>query len=97
MGELRSLRVHGRARVRTRWMEAANLLDVIVANRLAVVQLLSTKYEPLLLGRNALLVLNFGFDVGDRVALLNIHRDGLAGERLDEDLAAVASPQAQAI
>ena len=40
----------------------------------------------LLVGRDALLVLDLGLDVLDRVRRLDIERDGLARQRLDEDL-----------
>ncbi|KAG6556714.1 hypothetical protein Mapa_001657 [Marchantia paleacea] len=39
------------------------LLDVVVCKSSAVLELLTSKDQPLLVGRNALLVLNFGFDV----------------------------------
>ena len=52
------------------------------------------KDEPLLLGRDALLVLDLRLDVGDRIALLHVHRHRLARQRFDEDLAvAAAEPQ----
>ncbi len=67
-------------------MERRLLLDVVVAQRAAVLELLAREDEALLVGRDALLVLDLLLDVVDRVARLDIERDGLARERLDEDL-----------
>jgi len=48
--------------------------------------LLASEDEPLLVRGDALLVLDLGLDVVDRVGRLDLERDRLAGERLDEDL-----------
>ena len=57
--------------------------------------LLTCEDEALLVGRNALLVLDLGLHVVDRVGGLDLERDGLAGERLDEDLHAAAQAEHQ--
>ena len=62
------------------------LLDVVVRERAAVLELLAREDEALLVGRDALLVLDLLLDVVDRVARLDVERDGLAREGLDEDL-----------
>ena len=67
-------------------MERRLLLDVVVAQRAAVLELLAREDEALLVGRDALLVLDLLLDVVDRVARLDVERDGLAREGLDEDL-----------
>ena len=67
-------------------MERRLLLDVVVAQRAAVLELLAGEDEALLVGRDALLVLDLLLDVVDRVARLDVERDGLAREGLDEDL-----------
>ena len=67
-------------------MEGRLLLDVVVAERAAVLELLAGEDEALLVGRDALLVLDLLLDVVDRVARLDVERDGLAREGLDEDL-----------
>ena len=54
---------------------------------------LACKKQVLLIWRNAFLVLDLGLDIIDGVASLNIQGDGLAVQRLDEDLH--ATPQAQ--
>jgi hypothetical protein len=48
--------------------------------------LLASEDEPLLVRGDALLVLDLGFNVVDRVGRLDLERDRLAGERLDKDL-----------
>ena len=67
-------------------MQRALLLDVVVAQRPAVLQLLTREDEALLVRRNALLVLNLALDVVDGVAGFHLERDSLARECLDEDL-----------
>ena len=67
-------------------MERRLLLDVVVAQRAAIFELLARKDEPLLVRRDALLVLDLGLDVLDRVARLDFQRDRLARQRLDKDL-----------
>ena len=67
-------------------MERRLLLDVVVAQRAAIFQLLAREDEALLVGRDALLVLDLLFHVVDRVARLHVERDGLAGEGFHEDL-----------
>ena len=69
-------------------MEGRLLLDVVVAQRAAIFQLLAREDEALLVRRDALLVLDFLFHVVDRVRRLDVQRDGLARQRLDEDLRA---------
>merc|ERR1719474_2068856 len=75
-------------------MQGALLLDVVIAQRTAVLQLLSGKNQPLLLRRDPLFVLNLGLNILNRVIGLNIQSDGLSRQRLDEDLHG-ASPQSQ--
>ena len=67
-------------------MQRRLLLDVVVAQRPAVFQLLARKDQPLLVRRDALLVLDLGLDVLDRVACLDLQRDRLARQCLDENL-----------
>ena len=67
-------------------MERRLLLDVVVAKGAAVLKLLSSEDEALLIGRDALLVLDLGLNVVDGVGRLDLEGDGLAGKSLDEDL-----------
>ena len=67
-------------------MERALLLDVIVRKSAAILKLLASENQALLVRGNTLLVLNLGLDVVDGVRRLNLESDGLASQRLDEDL-----------
>uniref|UniRef100_A0A453H003 Uncharacterized protein n=1 Tax=Aegilops tauschii subsp. strangulata TaxID=200361 RepID=A0A453H003_AEGTS len=62
------------------------LLDVVVGQRAPVLQLLPREDQPLLVRRDPLLVLDLGLDIVDGVAALDLERDGLARQGLDEDL-----------
>ena len=62
------------------------LLDVVVRKGAAVLELLAGEDEALLIGRDALLVLDLGLDVVDGVGGLDVEGDGLAGQSLDENL-----------
>ncbi len=67
-------------------VEGALLLDVVVGQDAAVLELLARKDEPLLVRGDALLVLDLGLDVVDRVAGLDLKRDGFADESAYKDL-----------
>ena len=56
------------------------LLDVVVREGAAVLELLARKDQALLVGRDALLVLDLGLDVVNRVRRLNLEGDRLAGD-----------------
>merc|ERR1740139_1673816 len=76
-------------------VERGLLLDVVVRQRAAIFELLAGEDQALLIWRDALFVLDLRFDVVDGVAGLNVKRDRLARERLDEDLHAAAQAQHQ--
>jgi hypothetical protein len=59
-------------------VEGGLLLDVVVAEGAAVFELLPGEDEALLIGGDALLVLDLGLDVVDGVRGLDIEGDGLA-------------------
>ena len=61
-------------------------LNVVVGERPAVFHLLAGEDEALLVRRDALLVLDLALDHLDGVRGLDLERDRLAGERLDENL-----------
>ena len=67
-------------------MESALLLDVVIAQGPAILELFAGKDETLLIRRNTLLVLDLRFDVVDRIRRLNLKRDRLSRQGLDEDL-----------
>ena len=56
-------------------MERRLLLDVVVAERTAVLQLLTREDKTLLVRRNTLLVLDLGLHIVDRVRRLDLERD----------------------
>merc|ERR1711884_886233 len=67
-------------------MEGRLLLDVVVRESSSILQLLSSKDQPLLVRGNALLVLNLGLDILNGVRGLHLQGDGLASQGLDKDL-----------
>jgi len=67
-------------------MESGLLLDVVVAEGSAVLELLSGEDQSLLVGWDALLVLDLGLDVLNGVGWLDFEGDGLSGKGLNEDL-----------
>jgi len=62
------------------------LLDVVVGKGATILQLLTSKDQSLLIWGNAFLVLNLLLDIVNRVRWLHLKGDGLARERLHEDL-----------
>jgi len=67
-------------------MEGRFLLDVVVGQGAAVLELLAGEDQALLVRGDALLVLNLLLDIVNRVRGLDLKGDGLASERLHEDL-----------
>ena len=67
-------------------VEGRLFLDVVVAEGAAILKLLSGENETLLVGGDALLVLNLGLHVVNRVRGLHVERDGLSGESFHENL-----------
>ena len=67
-------------------MESRLLLDVVVREGSAVLELLSSEDKSLLIWWDSLLVLDLGLNVLDGVSWLNIKGDGLTSQGLDEDL-----------
>jgi len=67
-------------------MEGGLLLDVVVGESSAVLKLLSSEDESLLIGWDSLLVLNLGLDVLNGVRWLDLKGDGLTSESFYENL-----------
>ncbi len=67
-------------------MKRRLLLNVIVGEGTAVLELFTGKDQTLLVGRDTLLVLNLRFDIVDGIRRLDIEGDGLTGEGLDKNL-----------
>jgi hypothetical protein len=61
-------------------VEGALLLDVVIAQGAAILELLSGEDKALLVWGNALLVLDLALHIVDGVAGLNLEGDGLAGD-----------------
>jgi len=62
------------------------LLDVVVGQGPAILQLLAGKDQPLLIWGNALLVLDLSLDVLNGIGGLDLKGDCLPGQCLHEDL-----------
>ena len=71
------------------------LLDVVVAQGTAILELLASKDETLLVGRDTFFVLDLLFHVFDRISGVNLKGDGLAGKGLDENLHSTTQTQHQ--
>merc|ERR1719266_2331845 len=67
-------------------MESRLFLDVIVREGSAIFQLLSSKDQTLLVWRNSLLVLDFGFDIFNGIRGFHFQSDSLASQSFDENL-----------
>jgi hypothetical protein len=60
-------------------VEGGLLLDVVIREGAAILKLLTSENQSLLVGGDALLVLNLGLDIVDSVGRLDLEGDGLAG------------------
>ena len=67
-------------------MESGLLLDVVVGEGSAVLELLSSEDESLLIWWNTLLVLDLSLDILNGVSWLDVEGDGLSGKGLNKDL-----------
>ncbi|KAF7650041.1 hypothetical protein LDENG_00131340, partial [Lucifuga dentata] len=67
-------------------MEGRLFLDVVVGEGAAIFKLLTSKDQTLLVWRDAFLILDFGLDILNGVAWLNLQGDGLACQGLYKDL-----------
>ena len=76
-------------------MKSGLLLNVVVTQSAPILQLLASEDKSLLVGWDALLVLDLGLHVIDGVRRLDLQRDRLAGESLDEDLHATTKTKDQ--
>jgi len=72
-------------------MESGLFLDVVVGECATVLELLASKNQSLLVGRDAFFVLNLALDGVDRIRGFNFERNSFSGEGLDENLH--ATPQ----
>ena len=74
-------------------MESGLLLDVVIRKGSAVLELLTSEDESLLVWWDTFLVLDLSLDVLNGVGWLDIEGDGLASESLDEDLHTTSESQ----
>merc|ERR1712131_411161 len=76
-------------------MQSGLLLDIVVGEGPAILELLASKDQPLLVWGNSFLVLDLGLDILDGVRGLNLQSDGLASQGLYEDLHSTSETQDQ--
>jgi hypothetical protein len=76
--------------LRSGYMVSTNLLDVVVGQSAAILELLAGEDETLLVWGNSLLVLDLALHIVDGVRGLDLKGDGLARQGLNE---AVANPR----
>merc|ERR1712002_913244 len=74
-------------------MKGGLLLDVVVGERPSVLELFTSKDQPLLVRRNAFLILDLCLHVLDGVRRLNLEGDGLTGQCLHKDLHTSSEPK----
>merc|ERR1712188_124465 len=67
-------------------MEGGLLLDVVVGEGSAVLELLTGEDKSLLIRGDSLFVLDLGLDVLDGIRWLNVKSDSFTSQGLDEDL-----------
>ncbi len=67
-------------------VESTLLLDVVIGKSAAILELLASEDQTLLVGRDTLLVLDLSLDIVDGVRGLDLKGDGLAGQGLHKDL-----------
>merc|ERR1719495_2706194 len=67
-------------------VESGLLLDVVIRQGPAILQLLASEDQPLLVRGDSLLVLNLSLHIFDGIAGLDLEGDGLTRKGFDEDL-----------
>jgi len=67
-------------------MQSGFFLNIVVRQGPAIFQLLSSKDETLLIWGNALLILNFGFDILNGIRRFDLKGDSLTSQSLHKNL-----------
>jgi len=67
-------------------MKGGFLLDVVIRQGSAILKLLSSENQSLLVWWDSFFVLDFGFDIFDGVGGFNFQSDCLSGKGFDENL-----------
>ena len=76
-------------------VESGFLLNVVIRERAAILELLTGENQTLLIRGNTFLVLDLRLDIVNRVRRLDVKGDGLASQGLDKDLHTPAETQHQ--
>ena len=76
-------------------MKSGLLLDVVVSKSATILELLASKNQPLLIGRDTFLVLNFLLDLLNGITSFDLEGDGLSCESFDKNLHASAETKNQ--
>ena len=76
-------------------MKGRLLLNVVVGEGTPILELLSGEDQALLVGGDALLVLNLGLDVVDGIGGFDLEGNGFTRQGLDEDLHSTAETEDQ--
>jgi len=61
-------------------MESRLLLDVVIRKGAAILKLLASENQALLVRRNAFLVLNFALNIVDSIGRFDLEGDGLSSD-----------------
>ena len=67
-------------------MKSGFFLDVVISKSSSIFELFSCENESLLIWRDSFFVLDFGFNILNRIRRFNIECDGFTSKSLDEDL-----------
>ncbi len=78
---------------KTYQVESWLLLDVVVTQGSAILQLFASKDKTLLIWGDSLLILDLGLDILDGIWGLDLKCDGLASQGLHEDLHTTSQTQ----
>merc|ERR1712180_424133 len=74
-------------------VESGLFLNVVVGQSPAILQLFTGKDQPLLVRRDALLILDLGFHILDGIGGFHLEGDGFTGQCLHKDLHTSSQPQ----
>jgi len=67
-------------------VQSGLLLNIVIRKSPAILQLLPSKDQTLLIRRNSFLILDLHLDIIDGIGALDLKRDGLARQSLYKDL-----------
>ena len=67
-------------------MDRRLFLNIVICHCSIILELFAREYQTLLVSRNALFILDFGLDVGNRITRFDFDRNRLASQSFDKDL-----------